>query len=223
MDREPSSLKTSPGRGTPVARPRHASRSAARTSPAPRPRQLKLPLLRGRSGSTEHGGGTTRGRRKTRRPLDPRRPIHLTMRASRAVGAWSLLHPANVRHIDAFVAATARKWGVRIQERANVGNHLHLLIRAPSRAAFQAFLRELAGGIAMRVTGSRKSHGIDGGRFWDELAYTRVVEWGRDFRRVSAYIVTNLFEAAGLISRREKALGLRARALVPRPPDKSFC
>jgi hypothetical protein len=129
-----------------------------------------------------------------------------------------MLHPKNVRVIDGFVAKTARKWGIRVHERANVGNHLHLLVRARSRREFQAFLRELAGGIAMRITGSRKSFSLAGGRFWDELAYTRVVSWGRDFTRVSLYIVTNLFEAAGLISAREKSHGLRAKNVFLKGP-----
>lgn len=129
-----------------------------------------------------------------------------------------MLHPRNVRVIEGFLSAVAKKWGIRIHERANVGNHLHLLIRARSRGEFQAFLRELSGGIAMRVTGSRKSLAILGGRFWDELAYTRAVSWGRDFTRVAAYIVTNLFEAAGLISARDKSRGLRARQIVSEAP-----
>jgi REP element-mobilizing transposase RayT len=161
-------------------------------------------------GSSRHGGGVNRGMRKQRRPLDTRRPIHLTMRSSRARGAWSLLHPRHVRLLDAFVARTARKWRIRIHERANVGNHLHLLIRARSRRDFQGFLRELAGGIAMRVTGARKSAELAGGHFWDDLAFTRVVHWGRDLQRTVQYIVTNAFEAAGLLSSSEKAAGIRA-------------
>jgi len=140
------------------------------------------------------------------------------MRSSRARGKWSLLHPTHARIIDAYLTRTAAKWGVRLLERANVGNHLHLLIRVRSRREFQGFLRELAGGIAMRVTGARKSLELADGRFWDELAYTRVVEWGRDLARTTRYIVTNLFEAAGLLSRRDKAAGMRAIELFREPP-----
>ena len=70
----------------------------------------------------------------------------------------------------------------------------------------------------MRVTGARKSVELADGRFWDELAYTRVVEWGRDLARTTRYIVTNLFEAAGLISGRDKAAGLRAIELFREAP-----
>jgi len=140
------------------------------------------------------------------------------MRSSHARGKWSLLHPTHARAIEAYLTHTAAKWGVRLLERANVGNHLHLLIRVRSRRDFQGFLRELAGGIAMRVTGARKSVELADGRFWDELAYTRVVEWGRDLARTTRYIVTNLFEAAGLISQRDKVAGLRAIELFREAP-----
>lgn len=174
---------------------------------------------RGGRDHREHGGGIHQGRRKQRRPLDSKRPVHLTMRSSRATGKWSLLHPTHVRIIEAFITKTGAKWKVTILERANVGNHLHLLVRVKSRKDFQGFLRELAGGIAMRITGARKSLELAGGRFWDELAYTRVVEWGRDLSRTARYIVTNLFEAAGLLSSRDKRKGLRAFELFATVPE----
>jgi len=55
----------------------------------------------------------------------------------------------------------------------NVGNHLHLLARARRRADFQSFLRDLGGSLAIAVTGARKGNRI--GRFWDKLAWSRVV------------------------------------------------
>jgi REP element-mobilizing transposase RayT len=131
----------------------------------------------------------------------------------------SLLHPAHARVIEAYITRTAEKWRVTLLERANVGNHLHLLIRVKSRRDFQGFLRMLAGGIAMRVTGARKSLELSQGRFWDELAYTRVVEWGRDLSRTARYIVTNLFEAAGLLSGHEKRAGVRAVELFAAGPE----
>ncbi len=62
----------------------------------------------------------------------------------------------------------------------------------------------------MRVTGARKSAELAGGRFWDDLAFTRVVHWGHDLKRTTQYILTNVFEAAGLLSSSRKASGIRA-------------
>lgn len=148
-----------------------------------------------------------RGRRKAFRPLDPKRPVHLVLRSSRAQGQWSLLHPSNVRHVDGHARRIALKHRVRLYRYVNVGNHLHLLVKTPTRRAFQRFLREASGVIAAAVTGARKGNAV--GRFWDFLAYTRVVAWGRDFRNVELYFIKNLFETAGLLTRRAKAAGLR--------------
>ena len=103
------------------------------------------------------------------------------------------------------------KHGVRIYRFVNVGNHLHLLIGARKRAAFQNFLREISGRIAALVTGSRKAHpiGEKGRRFWDHLVYTRIVSWGRELKAVTTYFIKNIFEAEGLLTRKGIDSGLR--------------
>lgn len=140
-------------------------------------------------------GGPTRGRRKTRRPFDARRPVHLVLKASRARGEFSLLRRGHAGLVMRVQQAAARKYGVKILRYANVGNHLHYVVKARSREAFQAFLRVLTGQIAMRVLGGKK--GVPRGRFWDDLAWTRVVAWGRDLQAMLAYLAKNLLKDAG--------------------------
>jgi hypothetical protein len=62
--------------------------------------------------------------------------------------------------------------------------------------AFQSFLRVFAGMTARLVTGAHKGEPI--GRFWDSVAYSRIVSWGREFRSVGAYVRKNEEEALGL-------------------------
>jgi REP element-mobilizing transposase RayT len=129
------------------------------------------------------------------RPLDPRRPLHLVLRSSRARGSWSLhVHERRTREL---VHRLARKFGVRVYRFANSGNHLHLLVKAPTREASQNYLRALAGMLARAVTGARKGRPIVG-KFWDHLAFSRVVAWGKDFTRTRRYVITNEIEAAGM-------------------------
>ncbi len=150
------------------------------------------------------------------RPFDPQRPLHVVLRSSRAKGEWSLLRHRD--RIERLLDRQAHKWGIRIHRFANVGNHLHLLVSlgAPSarvgrprlgetkfaqaRARFSSFLRQFAGAVAFEITGASKSRPV--GRFWDGLAFTRVVSWGREFESVMCYLVKNLFEAAGLWNRK---------------------
>lgn len=95
------------------------------------------------------------------------------------------------------VHSAADRYRVRVHRFENVGNHLHLLISTPSREAFQNFLRTMSGAIAMFVTGAKKGQGLKK-RFWDLLAWSRVVNWGRDFQVVKTYFFKNALESLGI-------------------------
>ena len=117
-----------------------------------------------------------------------------------------MLHPRHARKVDALVRAAARKHEVRLERFANVGNHLHILVRPRTRKGFKAFTREICGKIAMLVTGACKTNPLMG-KFWDFIPFTRIVNWGKDHRTIARYFIKNLFEAAGLLTRKAKAEG----------------
>lgn len=149
----------------------------------------------------DHGGDIGKGKRKTMRPFDPKKAMHVVLRSSRAKGTWSLLHPKNKLHIHRIIYETADRCGVRIYRFVNVGNHIHLLFRAKSRKNFQTFLRIISGIIATLVTGATKANPV--GKFWDKLAYSRIVSWGREFKALHAYLIKNLLEALGVWNRKK--------------------
>lgn len=175
--------------------------------------QLSLPGLSRGKLAHQHGGDLRRGKRKTARPFDRKQALHVVLRSSKAHGRWSMLSPCHSRPIHDLTHELARKRGVRLFRFANVGNHIHLLIQAPSRAVFQAFLRELAGTLAIVVTGAKKGNSLNsnesGRGFWDHLAFTRIVSFGRDFENVMRYLVKNLFEAMGVPMKKLLARGIR--------------
>jgi REP element-mobilizing transposase RayT len=143
----------------------------------------------------DHGGSIRKGKRKIQRPFDPKRPMHLVMRSTRATKDWSFLHRRNKGAIHALVMDLAEKYGVKLYKYENVGNHLHLLARFPSRRELKAFLRVFAQGVMFQVTGARK--GKPQGRFFDAIAYSRVVSWGREFTSLKAYLWKNALESLG--------------------------
>src|SRR5262249_40130100 len=150
------------------------------------------PSIRRELARTEHGGAVGRGKRKTERPVSTRRPMHLVMKSDRAHGAWSLQkHAAMVR---ATLRVAARRNQIRGYALANVGTHLHLLIRVRRRTDFQRFLRSFTGLVARRITGARR--GAPRGRFWGPLVWSRIVAWGRDYYGVRHYVFRNEIEAA---------------------------
>ena len=172
-----------------------------------------MPGFNAKTVSLAHGGAHTAGRRKLRRPIDPQQALHLVLRSSCARGSLSMLHPKHCNAIEKFTHRLAKQWGVRVYRYSNIGNHLHLLIKVPSRAVWQRFLRELAGTIAIMVTGARNGAALaknaSGRGFWDQLAFTRIVKFGRDFENVGRYVIKNLFEAAGVPVKQLLAKGFR--------------
>ncbi len=133
-----------------------------------------------RSGPTTHGGELIAGKRKMARPFSRRRPCHFVLRSSRARGAWSLRRPAHQAAIENLLSRLSVAHGVRIYERAIVGNHIHLLLRARDRLGLASFLRAFAGLAACAVTGARR--GAPRGKFWDYTCFSRLLSWGRVFR-----------------------------------------
>ena len=144
-----------------------------------------------------HGHDLRKGKRKIARPIDPKRPLHVVLRASQARGEWSMLHKRNKSRIFLLINQWAEQFGVEIYRFSNVGNHLHVLVLPGSRKGFQSFLRVVTGAIAFLVTGTRKGRELKK-RFWDTLAFSRVVSWGREFKAVSVYFAKNLLEGLGI-------------------------
>jgi REP element-mobilizing transposase RayT len=162
-------------------------------------RSLFSDELRAELARTEHGGAVRPHRRKLERPVSTRRPMHVVLSSRRARGEWNLR--GHERPIRKALRDMARRFGVRVYEFANVGSHLHMLVRARRREAFQNFLRSFAGIVARRVTGARR--GRPAGAFFSGLAWSRVVSWGRDCLGVRHYIFRNEIEASsGSVVRR---------------------
>jgi hypothetical protein len=140
----------------------------------------------------EHGGDKRKGRRKLARPIDPKRPMHVVLHASRAKGDWSMLRLQNERAIKRIIWTAAANHGIRVYQFANVGNHLHLLVKTRTRQGFQDFARTISALIARAVTGAKKGNPV--GKFWDELLYSKVLEWGRVFFNAKYYVIQNELE-----------------------------
>ena len=122
-----------------------------------------------------------------------------------------MLRAEKNRAIQGILERAAKANGVRIYERANSGNHLHMVVRARTRKGFQNFARTVGALVARAVTGAKK--GSPGGKFWDKLVYSRVVEWGRAFRFATNYVAVNELEGQGVGSYRKRPkAGVRARA-----------
>jgi len=145
---------------------------------------------------TVHGGYEAQGKRKTARPFSPKAPIHIVLKSKRAKGTWSLLHRKNQSRISSMIYVYAVRFRVHVYRFANVGNHLHLLVKANEPKDLADFFRVLAGRVAVTVTGAQKFKKRVG-RFWDHLYWSRLVAWGKEFNFVQRYIYANELEFLG--------------------------
>jgi hypothetical protein len=157
-----------------------------------------------RYGRTEYGGAQTKGFRKLERPLSTKKWIHLVLKSDKAIGQFSFLAFNNKAKVEALLKRKAKKFGVQIGELVNVGNHFHLKVKITSRPSFGNYLRSVTNLIARVVTGARKGKSF--GRFWQGLAYTRVLKTSLEELRLKGYFEANRIEATRSISARAQFL-----------------
>ena len=170
------------------------------------------------------------GKRRKRRPLSLKNPLHLVLRSDFAYGSRSLLGHRPL--IEKVIAKAKKRFAIRVYEMAIVSNHIHIVIKGRTRQGLQNFFRVVAGHIAQELhrqfpifQGELPSEkAIPGGapkalekvnKFWQTRIYSRIVGWGREYLRVKKYVVQNALEALGLIpykTRAKRSLALKRNA-----------
>lgn len=85
----------------------------------------------------------------------------------------------------------SRKWGIKVIQFANVGNHLHLVVRIGHRRTYKPFICALTGAIAHRLKGNIK-------KFWDYRPFSRVIYGFNAWLSMRDYMVVNQLEGGGV-------------------------
>ena len=167
-------------------------------------KQMGFEILEGNN--LKHFGGAylKKGNPKEKRPVSIKKSMHLVMRSLLAKGPLSLLKED--KRIQQLIRQQGQRFRVKIYRIANGGNHLHLIILPRSRVAFNAFIRSISGLIARLVLGAQRgdpklgqNKKNENHRFWEKRPFTRIVEWGRDYKRACDYLLQNTLEALAFI------------------------
>lgn len=169
------------------------------------------------------------------RPVSTRAPMHLVLRSSKAKGRFGFGYQSNLKKVNEIVRKTCAKYGVKLIEYSNNYNHLHLLVKFPSRAVYLRFIRSLTGHLALAVTGANRTRALrdifavpassketknprskkqtdqidnpgSTKGFWDYRPFTRVVRSWRGYRIVRDYVILNQLEAFEIIPKRSGRL-----------------
>jgi len=146
--------------------------------------------------SQKHFGGAylKNSNPKEKRPISTKKAMHLVLRSTLATGPKSLLR--NNKKASEIIYKQAKACGVKVYRFANAGNHLHLVILPASRIAFQTFVRSITGLIARFILKAEKGS-AKAIQFWDKRPFTRILEWGKDFKISCDYLLQNTLEALG--------------------------
>ena len=100
------------------------------------------------------------------------------------------------RLVRRIIQKAATKWGVNIYEMSIMPDHIHLLVRVPSRLAYRFFIQWVTGAIALILKIK-----------WKYRPFTRVVAWGLGYRRAKNYVKMNELEAQGEIVHQPRGRG----------------
>lgn len=120
------------------------------------------------------------------------------MRAEKSI----LRLPKAFAIVKQCIETTANKYGVRVYKEANVGNHLHLVIKLTRTSLWSPFIRELSGRIAQKLCEEFNLNFESG--FWKFRPHTRIVRgWKRAFRIALDYVYLNQLEGEGKIDRKD--------------------
>jgi putative transposase len=140
------------------------------------------------------------------RPVSCKNPMHLVLRSSKAKGRFSFAHHSNLVRVKQVIDRHCLKFGLKLVRFSNNFNHLHLLLKFPSREIYLRFIRSLTAQLAMAVTGAKKLSSmksiLGARRFWDHRPFTRVVRGIKAYRIVFDYIRLNELEACGSLPKR---------------------
>lgn len=145
-----------------------------------------------------HGG--SKKKRKTKRPLIPNAITHVVFKSSKATGARSFYKNRNL--VKSLVETLSKKYFIEVKDFVNMGNHLHLKVKFKDTKRFQNFLRVFTGLLARKIAQAHR--GSVFGKFWDALAYTRIITTKIEELGLKIYFEGN---------HRERELGYADRAM----------
>ncbi len=149
---------------------------------------------------------------KTARPISTKLPMHIVLKSSRAKGIYSFLFPKNQKIVKSLLKKTAHMFHIQIMEFSNNGNHLHLLIKGHSRLEIKNFIRTLSALLPRYIQNRHKGceSVLPNSRmpfyekektisFWDQRAFSRIVESFKGYCVVRDYVLMNQLESLGVI------------------------
>ena len=145
----------------------------------------------------EFGGSLLQGKRKSKRPLSTKHPLHLVLKSC----LKGVFNPGN-KSLKELIRSQCHQFGIKIYDLALNWSHIHLVIKIQDRKDYLKLIRSLTSILAGRIRRAKKD--LINEDIFTLRPFTRILTWGRDFKNALEYQVLNQLEAWGLIKREKK-------------------
>ncbi len=96
------------------------------------------------------GGQLLQNKRKSKRPLSVKAPIHLVIKSEKAKGNLSFVNHQSI--IIRVISIISKKWNVTIYDKVVNFNHIHFIIRIKSEADYRSWIREFTSEIVRLIS-----------------------------------------------------------------------
>lgn len=131
----------------------------------------------------EFGGSLLVNKRKSERILALKKPVHLTLKGD-IRNSGSLLH--KTKYIKEQIEKWSYKFDIKVYDFSINSNHIHFCAKISSRDNYKKFIKALTGRLAQVLKFK-----------FIVRPFTKIISWGRQFKRLLEYIVQNHEEATG--------------------------
>ena len=133
---------------------------------------------------TEFGGSLLIGKRKTKRTLTTKKAIHLIIKGDVSVSG-SLVKKKN--WINKEIERLSEKFNIKVYDHGTCRNHIHFTIKISLVENYKKFIKALTGRLVqvLKIKFLLRP-------------YTKILEWGRHFKRAMGYVLQNKEEALGI-------------------------
>jgi REP element-mobilizing transposase RayT len=135
------------------------------------------------------GGEHLKFKRKSQRPLDFKKTTHLVLRLKPLLP--SLMNPRD-KNLRKGFCKIADKYNVKVYQLVFNHSHLHAAILIPNRESYVSFIRELTSKLVSYFSKTTK---LRFKKIFLNRPFTRIVDWGKGFKKLINYLVKNEIES----------------------------
>jgi REP element-mobilizing transposase RayT len=141
----------------------------------------------------EFGGSLLTGKRKEKRPISLKKPMHFVLKSQNAQNRLSFV--SHQRQIQKLIKDISLRYRIKVYDFAINFNHIHLVVQLPHSETYKKWIRHLTSAIVDYLSRTIKAKLRN---FFTLRPYSRIITCWRQFKNVMNYQILNQLEIVGL-------------------------